>query len=104
MAGLTKSHKINKQQYQLWTVIMCITENLTLSQNKYEIKSVVGINLQSLKCHKDEVVVLPKTLQEQPDILALTKLWLAENDNLHEYECKIIRQLSHAIGKMQTSF
>ena len=79
---------------------MCITEYFTLSKkHKSKSKNVLEINIQCLKCHKDEKIVLLETLQQQPDILSPKEIWLSENYNLDEYELQDYQPIQSPYGK-----
>ena len=48
-------------------------------------QTMLGLYIQCLRYHKDELKVLLETLGHKPDILALTETWVAEEDRAEEY-------------------
>ena len=46
-------------------------------------KSIImlGLNIQSLRCHRDEILVELDSFNSKPSVIALTETWLTENDN-----------------------
>ena len=46
-------------------------------------KSIImlGLNIQSLRCHRDELLVELDSFNSKPSVIALTETWLTENDN-----------------------
>ena len=47
------------------------------------------LNIQSLRCHRDELKIELETYKNKPTIIALTETWLTKNDDLDdEYNLK----------------
>ena len=46
---------------------------------------ILGLNIQCLRYHKDELTVLLETIDHKPDISSLTETWIAEEDSAEEY-------------------
>ena len=41
---------------------------------------LLGLNIQSLRCHHDDFIVQLKKIDEKPKIIALTETWLTKID------------------------
>ena len=46
---------------------------------------ILGLIIQCLRYHKDELTVLLETIDHKPDFLALNETWIAEEDSAEEY-------------------
>ena len=46
---------------------------------------ILGLKIQCLRYHKDELTVLLETIDHKPDILALTEIWIEEEDSAEKY-------------------
>ena len=46
----------------------------------------MGLNIQSLRFHHAEQVVFLETIEQKPDVIALTETWLKDSDQLEDYD------------------
>ena len=53
---------------------------MTLSNNL-----ILGLNIQCLRYHKDELQIFLKSLPSLPQVLAFAETWVSEEDDLYDY-------------------
>ena len=42
---------------------------------------VLGVIIESLRCHRDKLLLKLESYKNKPSVIALVEFWLTENDN-----------------------
>ena len=82
--------------------MFCIKNQLTADFVKTYNSFLLGLNVQSLRCHHDGLLIEQEKFSKRPRIIASTETWLTENDCIteltlpgyHPFESK-----PHTLGK-----
>ena len=67
------------------TTLMSLDENQLQTQSHTVYKSILGMNIQSLGFHLNELKILLENLEDKPDMIAITETWMTENDDPNEF-------------------